>query len=236
MVNFDLYDKDGKLTQEDVPSPIKVTGLKANTTYSGMKLAYHGKPDKSVVPDKKTTDVKPGMPVIKLTAGDKKISVEIVDGSNQGSAVKSRKIYYSDGMTVKTLDANTKTDITGLINGTEYSVQASTTNDAGESNKSTTSKATPVAPVVHVTGVSLDKSSLSIEVGKTGQLKGTVAPENANDKSISFASADTSIATVDAKTGLVTAVKVGTTDVTVTTHEGAKTAKATITVVETVEG
>lgn len=232
MANFDLYDKDGKKLQENVPSPVKIGGLKANTTYSGMSLAYHGKPEKIVIPDKKTTDVKPEAPTVQVTADDGKAFVKIVAGKNNGSALIAGKVYYTDGKTPKTLDlkAGEAGTISGLTNGTEYSVQATVTNGAGESAKSAVAKVTPKAATVAVTGVSLDKTELSLEEGATATLAGTVAPANATDKSISFASSDTSIATVDAKSGKVTAVKAGTADVTVTTHEGAKKATAKITV------
>lgn len=212
---------------EDGYTEIDLSGLKPNSSNT-YDVYYAGKdePSKAAI---KTNDVKPGTPVIKLTAGDKKITVEIVDGSNQGSAVKSRKLYYTDGTTSKTLDANAKTDITGLVNGTEYSVQATTTNGAGESNKSTPSKATPVAPVVHVTGVSVDKSEVSVEEGASATVKATVAPSNATDKTVTWKSGNAETATVD-NNGKITGVKAGTVNVAATTKDGSKTATVAVTV------
>lgn len=82
---------------------------------------------------------------------------------------------------------------------------------------------------ISVTGVTLDKTTLSLEVGATGQLTATVAPSNASDKSITWKSADESIATVD-DSGKVTAVKAGSVDVTATTKDGNKAAKCAVTV------
>lgn len=84
---------------------------------------------------------------------------------------------------------------------------------------------------IAVTGVTLDQATLSLEVGKTGTLKVTVAPETATNKEVTFASSDATIASVD-NTGKVTAVKAGTADINVTTTDGKKTAKCTITVTE----
>lgn len=86
---------------------------------------------------------------------------------------------------------------------------------------------------VDVTGVSLDQSSATIyvgfAVGNTVQLTATVAPSNATDKSVSWESSNTSVATVSSA-GLVTAVAVGTATITVTTTDGSKTATCAITV------
>ena len=82
---------------------------------------------------------------------------------------------------------------------------------------------------INVTGVTLDKSTLSLEEGATGNLVATVAPSTATDKTVTFASSDAEVATVD-NTGKVTAVKAGNADITVTTKDGNKTAKCTLTV------
>ena len=57
-------------------------------------------------------------------------------------------------------------------------------------------------PVVDVTGVSLDKSELTLAVKGTYTLKATVAPSDASNKSVTWKSSDDKIATVDAATGL----------------------------------
>lgn len=78
-------------------------------------------------------------------------------------------------------------------------------------------------------GVTLDKTTLSLEVGQEGQLTATIAPEGAL-ASISWTSSDDSVATV--VDGKVTAKKAGTATITVTTDNG-KTATCTVTVTET---
>lgn len=60
-------------------------------------------------------------------------------------------------------------------------------------------------PVVHVTGVTLDQDSASLEPQETVQLTATVAPSDATDKSVTWTSSDEAVATVSS-TGLVTAV------------------------------
>jgi hypothetical protein len=82
---------------------------------------------------------------------------------------------------------------------------------------------------VNVTGVALDRTTLSLKAGETATLAATVQPANATDKSVTWTSANTGIATVSA-TGLVTAVKEGKTTITATTRNGAKTATCEVTV------
>ena len=84
-------------------------------------------------------------------------------------------------------------------------------------------------PSIPVTGVSLDKTSLSLNVGKTATLTATVTPSNATDKSVSWKSSNTSVATVSSS-GVVTGVKAGSATITVTTNDGGKTATCAVTV------
>ncbi len=68
-------------------------------------------------------------------------------------------------------------------------------------------------------GVTLDQNLANLKVGSTVQLKATVAPENATDKSVVWSSSDTRVATVD-DNGLVTIVGPGTSTITVRTVVG----------------
>ena len=83
-------------------------------------------------------------------------------------------------------------------------------------------------PETPVTGVTLNKNTLTLEIGGTTTLTATVAPENATDKTVTWESDKTNIATVD-KNGKVTAIKDGTAIITAKTANG-KTATCTVTV------
>lgn len=72
-------------------------------------------------------------------------------------------------------------------------------------------------------------ATANVEVGKTTILTAAVAPDDATNKVVTYASSDDAIATVDSN-GVVTGVAAGTADITVTTADGAKTAKSTVTV------
>lgn len=82
-----------------------------------------------------------------------------------------------------------------------------------------------------VTGVSLNRTSLTLTEGESSKLSATVNPNNATNKNVTWSSSDTSVATVDAN-GNVTAKKVGTATITVTTTDGNKTSTCTVTVNE----
>lgn len=72
---------------------------------------------------------------------------------------------------------------------------------------------------VGATGVILNKENISLKTGESETLNAVVSPNNATNKSVIWSSADNTIATVD-NSGKVTAVKKGTTTITVTTEDG----------------
>ena len=78
------------------------------------------------------------------------------------------------------------------------------------------------------TSVALNKTTLTLDIGKTSTLKATVYPSNAANKKCTWSSSNTSVATVDSN-GKVTAKKAGTATITVKTSNG-KTATCKVTV------
>ncbi len=85
------------------------------------------------------------------------------------------------------------------------------------------------AQTVPVTGVQVNPGALSLNIGETGNLTGSVTPSNATDTSILFTSNNTAIATVN-QSGVVEGVSAGTTTITLKTTDGGFTKNATITV------
>ena len=85
--------------------------------------------------------------------------------------------------------------------------------------------------IVPVSQITLNKAETSISVGNSETLTATVAPENAANKALKWASSDEDVATV-APDGTVTAVKVGTATITATAADGSgKSATCTVTVI-----
>lgn len=84
---------------------------------------------------------------------------------------------------------------------------------------------------VAVDGVTLDQTTATLTAkGQTLQLNANVTPEDASNKKVTFASDKEEVATVDATTGVVTAVANGEAKITATTEDGSKTAVCTVTV------
>lgn len=87
---------------------------------------------------------------------------------------------------------------------------------------------TYTASNVPVTGVTLDKSADSIEIGETTTLTATVAPSNATNKTVTWSTSNSSVATVS--NGIITGVAQGSARITVTTADGGFTDYCDVTV------
>lgn len=87
---------------------------------------------------------------------------------------------------------------------------------------------------VLVTDVKVDRTSISLEEGKTSEIKVDVLPSNATNKSVDWKSSNEKVAVVSSK-GIVEAIGVGNAVVTVTTQDGNKSASINVTVTKKVE-
>lgn len=57
MANLDVYDNKGNKIISNKPSPVVMSGLEPDTTYSGYKIAYAGKNAFTTLPTFKTQAV-----------------------------------------------------------------------------------------------------------------------------------------------------------------------------------
>ena len=94
---------------------------------------------------------------------------------------------------------------------------------ADESGKYASCVVTVTEAKKEVTGVTLNKSSLNLGVGGSEVLSATVLPADAINKQVTWLSSTPSVATVS-QSGVVTGVKEGTTQISVITADGSKTA------------
>ena len=215
--------------QEDGKAKVTIDGLEANTDYPAgtYQISFsneNGESEKVDVPSFKTKPIA----VTGVTIEPKTVSID-VDATTKlnstvapSTATNKAVSYKSSDEAVATVSSNGT--VTGVAEG-----DATITVTTQDGNKSDTATVTVKKAVVNVTGVTLDKTTLSLQEGATGNLVATVAPSTATDKTVTFASSDAAIATVDNK-GKVTAVKAGNADITVTTKDGSKTAKCALTV------
>lgn len=137
-------------------------------------------------------------------------------------------VYQGNDLVGTTDDKEYTVD--GLNPDTEYSFSVSQVIGDKESEKTTVSvKTLPIA----VTGVTIAPKTATLEVGETQQLSATIAPANATNKSVTYASKAQGIASVNAS-GLVTAKVAGTAEIVVSTVDGDKKDTCTVTVNEPV--
>ena len=148
-----------------------------------------------------------------ISCGD---SVELTATIAPSDATNKTVTWKSSNPSVATV-SNGK--VTGKGEGTA-TITATTSNGL-------TAEATIEVKVVNPTGVTLDKTSASLDLGDTVTFTATVSPEDASFKDVTWTSSDPSVATVSA--GKVTAKEEGTTTITASTSNGIK-ATATVTV------
>ena len=111
-----------------------------------------------------------------------------------------------------------------------YGVFASNPNVTGTVRQIKTLPA-ETGPFVEVTSVSLSTSSMTLEVGQTATVTATVAPSDATDKTITWSSSNTDVATVSG--GKITARSAGRAIIKATSSNG-KSASVIVTVKEPV--
>ena len=194
-----------------------VVERKTMKTMAALKVVPEGGSDTPTV-----------VPVTGVQLGSSSLSLEVGGSANlmatvlPSNATDKSVSWSSSNSGVAIVDNNGK--VTAVAAGS--AVITVTTTDGG---KTATCTVTVTNPAIPVQSVSLDKTSLSLNVGENSTLLATVLPANADNKAVTWSSSNTAIATVDAS-GKVTAVAAGSAVITVTTTDGGKTATCTVTV------
>lgn len=123
----------------------------------------------------------------------------------------------------------------GLVSAKSSGTATVTCRAADGSGKYATCRVSVETATVYVSSITLNKSSLSLGVGETSQLSASVYPTSATNRSVSWASDDTSVITVSSS-GLVTAKSAGTATITCRANDGSgKKATCSISVKEAVK-
>lgn len=144
------------------------------------------------------------------------ITLDVEDKFKPGELVY---IYY----------INKDTGAVEAVNGSPFTVQSDNTISFTLEHASSYVMSSEPEIVLAET-VQLDKTSATVGADKTITLKATVGPENTTDKTVTWSSADSKIATVSTK-GTVKGIKPGSTVITASTANGIKaTCKVTVTV------
>lgn len=121
-----------------------------------------------------------------------------------------------------------RVDTNGKITARTYGVAIIKVTTA-DGKYSATCTVTVQKPVVRVTGITLNKTALTLEKDATEQLIAGVQPASADNSEVTWSSSDTNIVKVS-ENGMLTAVGYGTATITATTVDGAYTKKCIVTV------
>lgn len=140
-------------------------------------------------------------------------------------------VWSSSDEKVATVDENGK--VTAVGTGSA-DIKGTPKNSSTTLSSSCRVTVTATDETVAVTGVTLNKSELELTIGGSETLTATVAPDNASDKTVSWKSDKTGVATVD-ENGKVIAVAAGDATITVTTKDGEKAATCKVTVTESTQ-
>ncbi|MFR8710644.1 MAG: Ig-like domain-containing protein [Anaerotignum lactatifermentans] len=197
-----------------------VTAVKEGTATITVTTAEGGK----TATCKVTVNAPQTKPVTNVTLEPNTLTLEVGK-----SETLTAKVEPSDATNQNVKwESNNPDIVTVEQDGTVRAVgvgEAAITAKAGD--KTATCTVTVAKADVAVESVTLTPSSLALTVGQEGTLTATVSPDNATDRTVTWESNATNVATVD-NSGKVTAVSEGT--ATITAKAGEQTATCTVTV------
>ena len=174
------------------------------------------------------------------------ITLDSISDKKPGDSVVISGTTTFDETTIKVIAPNTTVLYLDVVKGTPFTTTFNLPSDAKEGTYTVIAgRDSAVATItfnvisepitVPVSGISLDKTAVIVKVGEEVQLTAIVSPANATNKGVTWLSANEAVATVD-QAGKVTAIKAGSTTITVKTVDGNYTAKCEVTVEETAPG
>ncbi|GAB1855311.1 hypothetical protein MHTCC0001_01440 [Flavobacteriaceae bacterium MHTCC 0001] len=220
----------------EIPVPIDL--LQENNTFT-VDFKHAGQVtvvnlvvwDFSVDPGRTTDVVNPsdvavtGISVLPATATVEKDALLLLSTNlTPTNATNKLVTWSSSNESIATVDSSGS--VTGISTG--EAIITATTEDGSFSASSTITIVVTPKPV---TGVEVTPETLELTEGESSSLTANVLPSYATDKSVTWGSSDSNIATVNSE-GLVTAINSGSATITATTNDGAFTDSSTITILE----
>ncbi len=197
-----------------------VTGVAPGTAYV---MASAG----GVNSDMKTITVNASVSATGVTL-DKSAATVTVGGTTTITATVAPSNASNKKVTWTSSDETKATvDEDGVVTGVAAGTATITATTEDGSFTATCTVTVEAAPVPVETVTITEGASGTLDVGASLTLHATVAPEDATNKTVAWASKNTAVATVDAATGVVTAVASGTAEITATA--GGVTATYTVT-------
>lgn len=212
--NVKVVDPSGKYDEMNYPL---IEGIHTITAKNKVELSLKDDKGNGVVQLRFTNPLSNGH----LAAGNYTISR--TESANNNSVINYSMYsdfgYYESGTVVVSVSGDTYT----------IAMTDIPTSNGRKITCSYTGKLTYANEYAEVSSVTLDKTTLSLDLGKSAQLTATVNPSNAFNKNVTWSSSNTNIAQVD-RNGSVWASGVGIATITVTTEDGAKIATCQVSV------
>jgi uncharacterized protein YjdB len=135
-----------------------------------------------------------------------------------GETVELTATLSPDNATNKTVTwSSSSTDVATVTNGKVTAVAVGSATITAQCGNVKAECSVTVSPI-EVTSIQLDKTSVTLFAGETVELTATVSPDNATNKTVTWSSSNTSVATVS--NGKVTAVAVGSATITAQSNNG----------------
>ncbi|MBR4461089.1 MAG: Ig-like domain-containing protein, partial [Erysipelotrichaceae bacterium] len=218
--NTDVVWSSSSSTYVSVDQNGVITGLKKGSATITVRLA-----DNSSI--KSTCTVTVYQPVTSISLDQSTMTLSIdetkkITATVSPSGASNKNINWTSSNTnVATVDTNG--NVTGIAKGSA----TITATAADGSGVTATCGVTVVKPV---TSITLSATSLTLNVGDTSTLAATVLPSDASNRSVTWTTSDSTVASVSSS-GKVTAKKAGTATITVTAKDSSGvSATATVTV------
>ena len=173
-----------------------------------------------------------------VTVKDPSASVVAVESVSLNKTTATLDIDDTETLTATVLPANatdksvtwqsSDIEVATVVNGVVTAVGVGSATITAKTTDGEFIATCEITVKISVQSVSLNQKTLALKMGGTETLTATVLPATATDKSVTWESSNTAVATV--VNGQITAVSVGTSTITVKTVDGELTAKCTVTV------
>lgn len=210
------------ITETTITNTARIDG------YSNKEATVVNTIQKNIIPQEiKVTGITLNKSETTRTVGEQEILTAVITPT---TATNKNIIWASARPEIITVDSNG--NLNALSAG--ISIITATTEDGGFVDECTVTVLASIIPdpdpeIIHVTGVNLNASTVTLEQNEQRQLTANILPTTATNKNITWISNNTSIATVS-NTGLITGIAYGTTQITVLTEDGGFVDSCTINV------
>ena len=248
-----ILDKEALTLAESETQKLIATASPANAEDKKVVWSSSDSSVADVSQDGIVTAIAPGTASIKATSDDRGITavciVTVVSRAVTGLTIDPAELTLKElekavlNVTITPDNAREKSiewtssdpEVASVSYGVVYALKAGEaviTAKNKEGDRSASCKVTVVCPVK---GVQLRDHAITLKVKEGTTLSAEVYPERANDKSVTWTTDNSSVATVSNE-GVVTGVASGSANITVRTTDGDFTDECTVTVVSDVEG